>query len=107
MLRQRADQGAKEAEELHRAQLIRFRETQQERSERLADAAAVILELVVALGQEHLDQGTLMAPRELAAAISSAAKALDPSCSTVATALGVDELLDNLDREQDAIDGRG
>lgn len=95
-LAQAAEVGAKAAQTRHRAQLVAFRDAQHRRAERLADAAERLLELVVQSTREHLAAGTLLQPAQLGAGLTAAARALDASGSTAATALGVEELLEAL-----------
>ncbi|MBM5825897.1 MAG: hypothetical protein FJ054_11190 [Cyanobacteria bacterium M_surface_10_m2_119] len=88
--------GAEAEQVRHRAQLVAFRDAQHRRAERLADAAEQLLELVVESTRKHLAAGTLLQPAQLGAGLTAAARALEASGSTAATALGVEELLEAL-----------
>ena len=55
-----------------------------------------MLELVVESTRKHLAAGTLLQPAQLGAGLTAAARALEASGSTAATALGVEELLEVL-----------
>mgnify|MGYP006284497019 CR=1 FL=1 len=88
--------GALMAEDRHRGQLIQFRDAQHQRAEQLAGTAERLLELVTTSIHAHLSAGTLLQPVQLGAALTAAARAMEASGSTAATALGVDELLDRL-----------
>jgi hypothetical protein len=88
--------GAEAEQARHRAQLVTFRDAQHRRAERLADAAERLLELVVESTRKHLAAGTLLQPAQLGAGLTAAARALEASGSTAATALGVEELLEKL-----------
>lgn len=88
--------GAEAEQARHRAQLVAFRDAQHHRGERLADAAECLLELVVESTRKHLASGTLLQPAQLGAGLTAAARALEASGSTAATALGVEELLESL-----------
>ena len=54
------------------------------------------MQLVVESVHAHLEAGTLLQPGQLGAALGAAALALEASGSTAATALGVDDLLEQL-----------
>lgn len=88
--------GAEAEQARHRAQLVAFRDAQHRRAERLADAAEQLLALVVESTRKHLEAGTLLQPAQLGAGLTAAARALEASGSTAATALGVEELLEGL-----------
>jgi hypothetical protein len=88
--------GAEAQQARHRAQLVAFRDAQHRRAEQLADAAEQLLELVVESTRKHLAAGTLLQPAQLGAGLTAAARALEASGSTAATALGVEELLEAL-----------
>ena len=88
--------GAQAEQDRHRAQLVAFRDAQHRRAELLADAAEQLLELVVESTRVHLAAGTLLQPAQLGAGLTAAARALEASGSTAATALGVEELLEKL-----------
>ena len=85
--------GAEAEQARHRAQLVAFRDAQHRRAEQLSDAAERLLELVVESTRSHLAAGTLLQPAQLGAGLTAAARALESSGSTAATALGVEELL--------------
>mgnify|MGYP006274323871 FL=1 len=91
-----AEVGAEAAQIRHRAQLIAFRDDQHRRAKQLATAAEQLMQLVVESVHAHLEAGTLLQPGQLGAALGAAARALEASGSTAATALGVDELLEQL-----------
>ena len=91
-----AEVGAEAEQDRHRAQLVAFRDAQHHRAELLADAAERLLELVVESTRKHLAAGTLLQPAQLGAGLTAAARALEASGSTAATALGVEELLEYL-----------
>lgn len=95
-LAQAAEVGSEAEQARHRAQLVAFRDAQHRRAERLADAAEQLLELVVESTRKHLAAGTLLQPAQLGAGLTAAARALEASGSTAATALGVEELLEGL-----------
>ena len=95
-LRRIAAAGAEAAEDSHRNQLLAFRDAQHRRADRLATAAEQLMELVVESARKHLAAGTLLQPGQLGAALGAAARALEASGSTAATALGVEELLEAL-----------
>lgn len=88
--------GAEAEQARHRAQLVAFRDALHNRAERLADAAEQLLALVVESTRKHLAAGTLLQPAQLGAGLTAAARALEASGSTAATALGVEELLESL-----------
>jgi len=92
-----AETGAEAELARHHAQLVTFRETQHRRAEQLSDAAERLLELVLESACNHLAAGTLLQPAQLGSALTAAARALEASGSTAATALGVDELLLSLE----------
>jgi len=77
----------------HRAKLLAFRDAQHRRAEQLSVASEHLLELVVKSIGTHLTNGTLLQPAQLGAGLTAAARAMEASGSTAATALGVDELL--------------
>ena len=91
-----AEVGAEVAEDHHRQQLLAFRDAQHSRANRLATAAELLMELVVQSVRAHLGAGTLLQPGQVGTALTASARALEASGSTVATALGVDELLEQL-----------
>ena len=91
-----ASASAGAAEDRHCQQLLEFRDAQQLRADRLATAAERLMQLVMESVQVHLEAGTLLQPGQLGTALSSAARALDASGSTAATALGIDQLLEQL-----------
>lgn len=91
-----AEVGSEAEQARHRGQLVAFRDAQHRRAERLADAAEQLLELVVESTRKHLAAGTLLQPAQLGAGLTAAARALESSGSTAATALGVEELLEAL-----------
>ena len=91
-----ASAGAEVAEDRHRQQLLEFRDAQHSRADRLATAAERLMKLVVESVNAHLETGTLLQPGQLGAALGAAARALEASGSTAATALGVDELMEQL-----------
>ncbi|MEN9767415.1 MAG: hypothetical protein RLZZ32_1375 [Cyanobacteriota bacterium] len=95
-LERMAVSGAEAEQARHRAQLVAFRDAQHRRAERLADAAERLLELVVESTRKHLAARTLLQPAQLGAGLTAAARALEASGSTAATALGVEELLESL-----------
>lgn len=95
-LERMAVSGAEAEQARHHAQLVAFRDAQHRRAERLADAAERLLELVVESTRKHLAAGTLLQPAQLGAGLTAAARALEASGSTAATALGVEELLEVL-----------
>jgi hypothetical protein len=95
-LERMAVSGAEAEQARHRAQLVAFRDAQHRRAEQLADAAERLLELVVESTRKHLAAGTLLQPAQLGAGLTAAARALEASGSTAATALGVEELLEKL-----------
>lgn len=88
--------GAEAEQARHRAQLVAYRDAQHHRAERLADAAEQLLELVVESSRKHLAAGTLLQPGQLGASLTAAARALEASGSTAATALGIDDLMEQL-----------
>ena len=88
-----AEVGAEAEQVRHRAQLLAFRDAQHRRAEQLSDVAERLLELVVESTRSHLAAGTLLQPAQLGAGLTAAARALEASGSTAATALGVEELL--------------
>ena len=92
-----AEVGAEAEQARHRAQLVAFRDAQHRRAEQLSDAAERLLELVVESTRSHLAAGTLLQPAQLGAGLTAAARALEASGSTAATALGVEELLNSLE----------
>lgn len=92
-----AEAGAEAEQARHRAQLVAFRDAQHRRAEQLSDAAERLLELVVESTRSHLTAGTLLQPAQLGAGLTAAARALEASGSTAATALGVEELLNSLE----------
>ena len=92
-----AETGAEAELARHHAQLVTFRETQHRSAEQLSDAAERLLELVLESACNHLAAGTLLQPAQLGSALTAAARALEASGSTAATALGVDELLLSLE----------
>jgi hypothetical protein len=96
MLSRIAAASAEEAEDRHRQQILEFRDAQQRRADLLATTAEQLMQLVVESVRSHLDAGTLLQPGQLGAALGAAARALEASGSTAATALGVDELLEQL-----------
>lgn len=96
VLTQVAETGARTAEERHRNQLLAFRDTQHRRADRLATAAEQLMELVVESVRAHLNVGTLLQPGQLGASLTAAARALEAAGSTAATALGIDELMEQL-----------
>lgn len=91
-----AASGAEAAEDRHRNQLMAYRDAQHRRADRLAAAAEQLMELVVESVRTHLSAGTLLQPGQLGASLTAAARALEASGSTAATALGVDELMEQL-----------
>jgi hypothetical protein len=93
LLQEVAAAGAEAEKTRHRAQLLAFRDAQHRRADRLAEAAERLLELVLESTREHLLAGTLLQPAQLGAPLMSAARALESSSSTAATALGVDQVL--------------
>jgi len=88
--------GAEAAEDHHRNQLLAYRDAQHRRADRLATAAEQLMELVVESVRAHLSAGTLLQPGQLGASLTAAARALEASGSTAATALGIDELMEQL-----------
>ena len=84
--------GAQTAQIRHRDQLLAYRDAQHHRAEQLSTTAERLMQLVVASVHAHLEAGTLLQPGQLGAALGSAARALEASGSTEATALGIDEL---------------
>ena len=94
-----SDQSSESAQIAHRMQLEAFRDTTRHRSECLIELAEEMMALIMASTRVHLDQGNLLQPGQLGAAITSAGRALELSGSTIGTALGVDELLTLLDHE--------
>lgn len=88
--------GVKAAEDRHRDQLLAFRDTQQRRAEQLGATAELLMEFVVESVRQHLSAGSLLQPGQIAAALGAAARSLEASGSTAATALGVDELMEQL-----------
>ncbi len=91
-----ADAGALAEQDRHRAQLLSFRDAQHRRADLMAATAETLLQLVVESVQAHMANGSLMQPGQLGASLTAAARALEASGSTAATALGVDELLEQL-----------
>ena len=91
VLKQVAATGAQTAEIRHRDQLLAYRDAQHRRAEQLSTAAERLMQLVVDSVHAHIEAGTLLQPRELGSALGSAARALEASGSTEATALGIDE----------------
>jgi hypothetical protein len=91
-----AESGARTAEDRHRKQLLAYRDAQHQRADRLATAAERLMQLLVESVHAHLEAGTLLQPGQLGAALGAAARALEASGSTAATALGVDELMEQL-----------
>ena len=96
VLQKVAAAGARAAENRHREQLLTFRDTQHRRAEQLGATAELLMEFVVSSVRQHLSAGSLLQPGQIAAALGSAARALEASGSTAATALGVDELMEQL-----------
>ena len=96
VLTQVAATGALTAETRHHEQLMAYRDAQHNRANRLATAAEHLMELVVESVRSHLSAGTLLQPGQVGTALTAAARALEASGSTAATALGVEELLETL-----------
>lgn len=88
--------GASSAVDRHKDQLLSFRDAQHRRADLLAATAETLLELVVESVRAHMATATLLQPGQLGASLTAAARALEASGSTAATALGVEELLDYL-----------
>ena len=99
VLQKVAAAGVRAAEDRHREQLLAFRDTQQRRAEQLGATAELLMEFVVDSVRQHLSTGTVLQPGQLAAALGAAARSLEASGSTAATALGVDELMEQLMRD--------
>ena len=88
--------GASSAVDRHQEQLLAFRDAQHRRADLLAATAETVLQLVVESVRAHMASGTLLQPGQLGASLTAAARALEASGSTAATALGVEELLEYL-----------
>lgn len=95
-LKRLAVAGAEAEQSRHRRELLAFRDAQHRRSERLAEAAERLLELVTESTRAHIAAGTLLKPAQLGAGLTAAARAMEASGSTAAAALGVDQLLEML-----------
>jgi hypothetical protein len=88
--------GASSAVNRHQEQLLAFRDAQHQRADLLAATAENLLQLVVESVRAHMANGLLLQPGQLVASLTAAARALEASGSTAATALGVEELLETL-----------
>jgi hypothetical protein len=88
--------GASSAVNRHQEQLLAFRDAQHRRADLLAATAENLLQLVVESVRAHMANGLLLQPGQLGASLTAAARALEASGSTAATALGVEELLETL-----------
>jgi hypothetical protein len=88
--------GASSAVNRHQEQLLAFRDAQHRRADLLAATAENLLQLVVESVRAHMANGSLLQPGQLGASLTAAARALEASGSTAATALGVEELLETL-----------
>jgi hypothetical protein len=98
VLAQLADQGEALAAAKHRDDLERFAATCRRRAERLAESAELLLDLAISSTRRHLEQGTLLHPQQLAAAMGAASRALEASGNTAAAALGIDDLMSEVER---------
>ncbi len=98
VLAQLADQGEELAVRKHRDDLVSFADRQHRRAERLAEAAGLLLKLATESTRQHLKNGTLLHPQQLAAAMGAASRAMEASGNTAAAALGVDDLIAEVER---------
>ena len=104
VLQEVADAGAATAADRHRDQLLAFRDAQQSRADQLSATAELLLEFVMASIRHQLSAGTLLQPGQLGTALGAAARSLEAAGSTAAAALGVDELLEQLVKNQQDLD---
>lgn len=89
----------KEFETTHKKELMKFRKDQQRRAESLGKVADMLIEVTSETLQDMLAQGDRVAPEQLAAVARTAGALVDASMNTAAAALGVDDLMDAINLE--------
>ena len=93
LLSQISSQGRDVSLESHQQSLETFRQEQLQRAQRMALLAEGMLMLAMRSLQHQLDEGEMLRGRELPTVLSAAVKALEGAMNIEATALGVSELL--------------
>ncbi|WP_413440222.1 hypothetical protein [Synechococcus sp. MIT S1220] len=95
---QQASEARTEAElERYKNQLETFRQEQLTRARMVGDRAEELLQMVESSLQHHFETGNMLQLRELPSVMSAACKALEGAMNIEATAIGVSELLKELD----------
>ena len=85
--------------ESHQQSLEAFRQEQLQRAQRLASLAEGMLMLAMRSLQHQLEEGEMLRDRELPTMLSAAVKAVEAAMNIEATALGISELLTQVESQ--------
>jgi len=100
-IRQAAKQAHKEYESKHKTDLMAFREAQQRRAEGLGLVSDLLIEVTTTSLQEMIASGESINAQQLAAVARTAGALAESAMNTGAAALGIDDLIDAIDPENE------
>ena len=98
MLRQASEARTNDELERYKHQLETFRQEQLARARTVGDRAEELLAMVESSVRHHLEAGTILQGRELPSVMAAACKALEGAMNIEATALGISELLKDMNQ---------